>query len=238
MRDRVYQGASFAAFAPEGWVIELWLAAKGRSLEKHPAVAALVAAGKLTTAADEELAKVLDGRVDVGPAFEHEADTRRSDWDGVKVLFREGYARAFFEEEGRSRLVGLSGRLAEATGAEMGALYGRCAHLRVHDVGAWFYGRDPQTAAASILYQMGFFAESSLVNKAALAAIAPSEPELGRLLAVAATQSSNALVGALAAEGGTAKTTHGVSVTFPFAGATRAITATRELAEKLGIGVR
>lgn len=238
MRDRIYQGASPGPFATEGWVAEIWLASrKGGTLKDHAALTAMLANGKLTAAADDELAQVSDGAAEIADGFGEEAGRRSPAWGGAIIALREGYARAFFDAEKRPRFIALADRLAAASGAELGALYGRCAHLATHDVGVWFRGADGPGAAAALLYQMGLFAEQPTLNRGAVAAIAEPGGELDSLRKAAGDVNADLLPSLLTSQGGSVGTARGVAVTFPMGGPTRAITATRELARKLKIGV-
>lgn len=238
MRDRLYKGASFGPFATEGWVVELWLAArKGGTLRDDAALTGIVAAGKLTAAADDELARVSDGSVEVVEGFSDEMGRRSPAWGGATMIFHEGYARAFLEPETRQRFLLLADRLADATGAEAGALYARCAHRTTHDIGAWYRGKDAPGAVAALVYQMGFFSEGTILDRGAVTAIRAPGGELDALRKAASEVEADLLSKMVSAQGGSVNTAHGVSLVFPLAGPTRAQTATRALARKMGVGV-
>ncbi len=237
VRERAYKGDSFGPFALEGWVVELWLASqKGAPLRQSPALTALVAGGKLTAAADEKIAAVIDGTVELADGFDAEAAKRSPGWSAATVVFKNGYARAFLEEEHRPRFLALADRLVAASGADHGALYARCAHRTTHDIGAWFHGPDLAGATAAMVYQMGFFAEEKVIDRTALAAIRVSGGELDALRKVAGEVSSSVprLVGTA---GGSVSTSAGTNLLFSLAAPVRSVAATKDVAKKMGIGL-
>lgn len=237
MRDRLYKGASFGPFATEGWVVELWLAArKGGTLRDSAALTGVIADGKLTAAGDDELARVTDGSVEIVDGFTPEMGPRSPAWGGAIMVFHEGYARVFLEPETRQRFILMADRLAEAAGADAGALYARCAHLTTHDIGAWYHGKDAPGAAAALVYQMGFFADGTILDRGAVTALRAPGGDLDALRKAAEVE-ADLVPKIVSAQGGTVTTSHGVSLVFPLAGPTRAQTATRALARKMGVGV-
>ena len=237
MRDRLYQGASFGPFATEGWVVELWLAArKGGTLRDNAALTSAIAGGKLTAAADDELAHVRDGSVEIVDGFSDEMGRRSPAWGGAVMVFHEGYARAFLDQETRGRFLGLADRLAEASGADLGALYARCAHQTTHDIGAWFHGSDAAGAATAMVYQMGFFAQATMLDRGAVGALHAPGGELDALRKAADT-AAESVARIVGAQTGSVTTGHGVSLVFPLGSPTKAQAATRAMARKMGVGV-
>lgn len=258
VRDRVHRGSTFGPFALEGFAVELWLAGQGPLLREHPAVAGILAGDRLSAAADEKLAEVRDGSLALADGFDGavRGAGRGPDWNAVTVVFSGGYARAFFQDDLRARFLGLADRLATSSGASYGALYARCAHLRAHDVGAWFYGPDLPGASAAIVYQMGLFAESRVVDRSALAERAsadggeprgsfvppgPGEPpgpfELTAITR-AAVDAGASLPAWLGAAGGATRGGKPATVIFALAGPARAGAAARDLSRRMGIGPR
>jgi serine/threonine-protein kinase len=238
MRDRLYKGASFGPFATEGWVVELWLAArKGGTMRADPALTGAIAGGKLTAAADDELSRVSDGTVEIVDGFSDDLGRRSPAWGGAVMVFHEGYARVFLEPETRQRFILLADRLADASGADAGALYARCAHLQTHDIGAWYRGKDAPGAAAAMVYQMGFFADGTIIDRGAVTALRAPGGDLDALGKAAAAVEPDLLGKMVSAQGGSVNTAHGVSLVFPLAGPTRAQTATRALARRMGVGI-
>jgi serine/threonine-protein kinase len=238
MRDRLYKGASFGPFATEGWVVELWLAnRKGQSLRELPALTAVIGGGKLTPAGDDQLSEIKDGALEITDGFSEEMGRQSPAWGGATLVFREGYARAFLEQETRQRFVILADRLADAAGAEAGALYARCGHLKTHDIGAWFRGPDAPTAMAAMVYQMGFFSEGKLLDRGAVGALRMPGGDLDALKKSAIDADTDVLSRMVTAQGGSMNTAHGVSVVFPLSAPMRAVAATRAAAKKMGVGV-
>ncbi len=238
VRSNIQEGKAFGPFALEGWVVELWLASKKTpALIESPALKALAANGKLRADDDEQLARVIDGKVELADGFDAEAAGRSPGWSAVTVRFREGYARAFFEEESRPRFVGLAERVAAAAGADHAALYARCAHLPTHDVGAWFHGPDLAGATAALVYEMGTgaFAEPRAVDRGALGALhVPGELDA---LRKAAGEVADAVPRIVGSSGGSVGTTGGATLQFSLAAPGRSVKATRALARKMGIGL-
>jgi serine/threonine-protein kinase len=235
MRDRLYQGASFGPLSTEGWVVELWLASsKGGTLKSHQALAALVDKGKLVASADETIAAVSDGSAEIVDGFSDEQAPRSPGWSGVTLRLREGYARTFFEAENRQRFVSLGDRLADAVGADAGALYARCAHLRTHDIGAWFRGADAPGAVAAMVYQIGLFSDGGAVDRGAIATLRGAGGELDGLRRAAGEVEG--ISGLVTAQGATLSTAHGVSFVFPLPAPTRAFAATKAVARKMKVG--
>lgn len=236
-RAQVHAGAPLPPLAAEGWVVTLWLASrKGTSLRDHPALAGAVEGGRLTPAADEELARVSDGTAQVIDGLTPEAAQDAAVWNAAALEMGEGYARMYLEGTSRPRFVALADRLRAATGAEIGALHGRCAHLKTHELGAWFQGPDAAGAATALVYRMGFFTESAVVNRSALGAIDP-RGGLEALSKAAAKVKVTDLAGIVAPHQGTLQKTAGVRVTFPLLAPMRATAASRSLARKMGVGV-
>ncbi len=236
VRDRIEHNANFGPFALEGFVVELWLAQKGGAdLRAHPAVTGLVANGKLAPTADDKLAGVIGGTVDVADGLDADTARRWAGWSAVTISFRDGFGRAFFEEENRPRFLGLADRLAQATGATHGALYARCAHLAYHDVGAWFRGPDMAGAAATMVYQLGAFTDAKVLDATALTALRAPGGEIESLAKLGAKMED--LVPKLVGTSG-GSVTAGPPPTFQFslAAPARAAVATRALARKMGVG--
>ncbi|MGK4005553.1 hypothetical protein WMF31_23205 [Sorangium sp. So ce1036] len=252
-RKRIYSGASMGPFELAGWVAELWLAtprpggaaqavagAAGQETVTADAagLGAFVAHGRLTEGADAELAAVTDGVVEIVPGFGDEEAKRSPSWRAIIARFSGGYARAYFDSTQRARFVALADRMADAAGAEIGALYARCAHLPYHDAGAWFRGPDPAAAAAALVYASGLFAELPAVNRAALAALGGAG-QLDALRGAGAALDAAGLGTLVGAHGGgiTRGGAGAVVITFPVGGPTRATSASRVVARKLQVGV-
>jgi hypothetical protein len=232
MRTNIYQGAPIGPYEVGGWVIELWLAKmQAPGPRESQAIRSLIADGRVAPSADETLAQVIDGTLTLDDS------ASPSGFHDVKLIFGDGYARAFFDPAGRPRFLAFADRIAEGVGADLGALYGRCAHLPVHDVGAWFRGRDAGLAATALLYGVGLSAETRIIDRAVLERIGGAS-DLGSLrdAAMGAKLNPNALRELTAEAGGAITATPGaVTLSFPLGGPLRALRASRAVAGKLGV---
>jgi serine/threonine protein kinase len=239
VRERVYSGATIGPFDTTGWVVELWLASRPGPLPGAAAskpitassMAGAIATGHLAPSLDDTLARLTEGTLALDEAA---IPATSPGWTGVTLRFGGGYARAFFEPEPRSRFLAVADRLFESSGADLGALYARCADSPVHDVGAWFRGRDPGAAATALLYGMSLFAERPQINRAALG---PAELDGLRASATAAKLDAPTLKGLIGEHGGSLAAAPGaVTLAFPLGGPVRAVRASHAVAVKLGIG--
>src|SRR5262249_45830839 len=140
----------------------------------------------------------------------------------------------FFEEETRPRFLGLADRTSSASGAELGALYARCAHRTTHDVGAWFRGADVPGAVAAMVYTMGFFADAKIIDRGAMGVIKVQGGDLDALRK-AASDVSDAIPRYVGTAGGALTSGRPATVTFPLGAPVRAVSATRDMAKKMGI---
>lgn len=237
-RKRIFAGSSIGPFDTEGWVVELWLARStaGEDIAKSPAITGIIADGKLAAGADEVLAALSDSPAEIVPAAETPDAPSSPGWSSVTVRFSGKHAGAFLDTATRSRFLTLAERAALGARAEVGALYGRCAHLRFHDLGAWFYGADPPLAGVAIAASMGLFTELAAVRKSA----APPGGELDALRKAAEKLDVPALVEITKAHGGlmsvrSSDPRGAVTVTFPLGGPTRATSASRSVARAIGL---
>jgi hypothetical protein len=237
MRSQLLTGGSFGPMATEGWVVEIWLAGQKGPMRQSAALAPIIADQKLTAAADDELARVIDGSVEIEDGLTAEEAEKAPRWSAASIVLREGYARAFLEPETRPRFTSLAERLADATGAELGAMYARCAHMATHDIGAWFRGADAAGATASMVYTMGFFAEGLAVDRGAVGSVRAPGGTLDKLEKAANEAGPDSLARLVTGQGGSVSSGKRVSYVFPLGGPTRAIAATRAVARKMGVGV-
>jgi eukaryotic-like serine/threonine-protein kinase len=243
VRERVYSGATIGPYDTSGWVVDLWLASRPGPLPGADAgtpssrpvtrdsMADTVDSGRLAPRLDDALGKLTDGTL----AFADDSiPATSSAWTGVTLRFGGAYSRAFFEPEPRTRFLALADRLFESSGADLGALYAHCAGGAVHDVGAWFRGRDPGAAATALLWGVGMFAERPQIDRAAL-----GSAEIDSLRAATATAKLDAplLKGLVAVQGGSLTAAPGaVTLAFPLGGPIRAASASRAVAARIGIG--
>ena len=227
-RKRVYAGATVGPLDVDGWVAELWLARHApTALSASPALRGLVAGDRLTPLADAELAKVAGGKVELV-----DVDNVALGKGVRAVLFRFSgrYVDGYLDPSGRARFVALADRAAEASGAEMGALYGRCSHLATHELGAWFEGTDAPSAAAALLYAIGMAADVPPVDRKRLG----PGGELDALRIAAGALDPTSLGAMVGGSGGSVTASPSVvTVTFPVGGPIRATSASREVARRL-----
>lgn len=238
-RKRVLETRSLAGLDAQVWLTELWLATSrpGDDMTRTKAVTDLVdpTTHKLTPAADPDLAAIAEAQVELDAG--ESAARAGVPWRGVHVRFKSGYVSAFFETAGREKLLRVANKLADATGAEMGAMYARCAHLRYHDVGAWFRGATPSQAASSLVYSMGFFSERRLTNHDPSAP--PTASDLVSLTAAMTKVEKGAFEAAVREVGGTYAPGAGNAptvISFPLGGPTLAARAAGSLATTAGRG--
>ncbi len=249
VRERVYSGATIGPFDTTGWVVELWLASRpgplpgaanvnsrvdaGAPASKAISAASMagaVEAGRLAPGLEDTLARLTDGT-------RPRRGRRPRDvpgWTGVTLRFGGGYpAPSSSPSRGRASS---SSPIAssESSGADLGALYARCADSPVHDVGAWFRGRDVGAAATALLFGIGLFAERPQIDRAALGA---GEIDGLRAAATAKKLDAPTLKELIGEQGGSlAATPAAVTLAFPLGGPVRAVRASRAVAVKLGLG--
>lgn len=234
-RKRVLETGTLAQLDAEVWLAELWLASSrpGDDMTRSEQFAALVAHGKLTPVADPDLAVLREAEVEILP----EEPSSGHPWRALHVRFHGGYVSAFFDTAGREKMNRVASRLADATGAQLGALYGRCAHLRHHDIGAWFRGASPALATGALMYSMAYFSERRLTNRDP--STPPTTGDLVTLLAATAKLDKAKVETAVRDSGGTFAPGLGdapTTIVFPLGGPTRAARAAGQIATDAGMG--
>jgi serine/threonine-protein kinase len=152
-RRRLYAGATAMDLEPAGWVIEIWLA---RDSNKSPILAE-------QALKDASGAKLLGRLGATQPATVQWIDTGEP--TRALLRFEGGYLRPFLKAEGRDRFIALVDDLADASDADYAALFARCAHSSVRDIGAYFRGRDAAGAATALLFAEGLFTDPRAVDK-------------------------------------------------------------------------
>jgi hypothetical protein len=224
-RRRIYAGATMGSDL-EGWVVELWLARSGgAALGEHAALARLRGA-----AADQA---GVSGRAQVSIA----ADPSVLPLQAAIVRLEGGFVRAFFDPQGRPKLIAMAERAANDVDARFAALYARCSTLTTRDAGAWYAGSDHATATSAVLYAGGAFAESPALDlatfdggEAALVTLEKRVTELPREEIQALLEDGGAIVAEHASSGTLAR----VFISFPFEGPTRVADASRAVAKRIG----
>ncbi len=177
-RKQLYGGASLPGVV-DGWVVELWLARVGREgrIADEPALQALVAHERLAPGSGHALDVVEPGeataRIIAGEG------RRQLGASTAIVQMTGGYVGVFLSPGGRASLERLAARVAGQSKADFASLYGKCAHLEHHDIGAWYGGRGLSNAVAALMVSAGSFAESAVFDSQAVAG------EMGLLPAVA-----------------------------------------------------
>lgn len=237
-RANLFAGRPFGQFGLEGWVLELWLAARtSNDLVTSPTLTALVAGDKLAATGDP----VLDGLTPSAGVFAGFAEGEQAAMKGYSAAtlrFSGPFVyQALTKGEPRDRLVVLADGVAQKSGASMAALVARCAHLKYRDVGVWFRGAEKADAVAALFYSVGAFAEAPTLDYAKATTLSTSGP-LDGLLAAAGRVDAAALNAAVTPSNGSVKvdpSTKAVSITFPLLGYTTALKASAELAAKAGV---
>lgn len=159
-RRRIHAGAAMGIDVA-GWVVELWLARpRGKTLlgEDH--------------ALDRALAKLPAAVEPAGPSEAQLTASKVAELsaDAIVVRLSGGYVGAFFQPRGREHLIGWSAEAASAAGAHLAAMSARCAHLRLHDVGAWYAGRGRANLFAALMIDAGLHAAPPAFDAGKLAA--------------------------------------------------------------------
>ncbi len=238
-RKRVLETGTLTQLDAEVWLAELWLASSkvGEDIARSKALSDLVDVErkKLKNEADPDLAAMREASVEV---IADEAAPRAGvPWRTAVVRFRGGYVSAFFDAAGREKFGRVAAKFADATSAEMSALYGRCGHLRYHDIGAWFRGATPTLAGSSLVYSVGFFSERRLTNHDSN--VPPTGSDLADLVAAMGKVEKGAFEPAVRDAGGTYAPGAGgapTTISFPLGGPTRAGRAAATLARNAGRG--
>jgi hypothetical protein len=220
-------GGQALGLSRDGWVAELWLRPRtGETIDTQ-------ALDLLALRGDD-------------PASRSEIDSLvardRTASEGVVVRLAGPVVTQAFELEGAGRLTKAADRAFENTKAQAGALYLRCAHLKVHDVGLWFRGRDLPHAASSLLFAIGAYADVAIINEPALYPHGSSPgPSLyddlnGKMLKAKTTDLEPELqrYGATVASDGAG----GVRITFPIDNGGSSMRAARVVADAAGIEAR
>jgi hypothetical protein len=231
VRKRVMGGAPFGPYDTEGWVVELWLGREDGGLTpEHPELQKLVAARGIPADLDDLLAKVT-GDLEVSELPPPPGATATTRPGGATISMFGGYAEPYLDPVNRARFLALADRLYDATGAQMGALWGRCGQLAFHDLGGWYRGADRGAAVGAMLFMSGRYNDGGAVPSSA------HDGSTNTLLALVQRARSGiddrGLVSAIAEVGGKVDPTKGTStsITFPVGGYTLATRASRNLNE-------
>jgi len=246
-RGRLRVGGSLAGFDLGGWQAVLWLARDDGSGSWASTLERQARDGSLTK--DLRAALTLPtGTAELRLERAGQGDSRLAP-SSLALHLDGNYAEAFFNPEGRDKLSDWSAGLAKAEAADLGALYATCLEPSVHDVGAWYWGRDDGHAVAALVYAAGALADPPIAELAR-----PRAPQaiLSSLVSASGELPREALGEVVAAHGGTverappppsSKADAGAGpasytiVRFPIGGPTRAGMAARALFARLAPGL-
>jgi hypothetical protein len=226
-RKRLAAGASMGVDI-EGWVVELWLARPADEGELMP--------DTTLRSAVRDGAKFVAGKTAKATLVRGEGAGPLGMQSAVLRLVGD-YVTAFFEQSRRPSLERWAGELAVDAAVDHAALYARCAHLKTHDAGAWYFGRNDTGATVSLLYGAGVFGTPPAFERSAfqdggglLQALSARVSKLDDAQLNDAMRAQGGRFEAMALDGDAGT----VSVLrFPFGGATRPLRASRSLARTM-----
>jgi serine/threonine-protein kinase len=245
-KTRVQRGATVGPTDVEGWVVQLDLlrdAAKGSSVDAPEL-------GTFVGVDEEGRGRLLwsDGThnfaepdaltwVDVETASYAPGDQRT----GVRLVAHGRYVGPYFSEQERILYVRMATAMAEALGADVGALFARCDGDDEPQMASWFLGKGPGGAAASLIYSMGVLARVPHLRPELLAETkdAPKDPAFAwmNLTGSLVDLKQDRVATLIGSDGGMiALSSHGVVLRFPFKDANRAGRASLRMARALDIG--
>jgi len=245
-RSRVAQGASIGPADSEGWVVELVLLRRGAPVD-------LTRASEL----DSFIARKPDGRTGTvnWPNAKQLSSLRRFDAEvaltalpplgaakvsGLDLVFSGPYTLPYFTEDQRAEYFRLADALADALHANAGALFARCAHGEVHQIGSWFLGTSPGEALGSLIYFMASYSDTPQLKPTVLGVLSgPPQRDhtFDAINEAAAKMDRNSTATLLGRElgmvaGGRDRATR---LTFPFRDANRATRASLVAARALSL---
>ncbi len=251
-RARVMLGATVSPTDVEGWVVEITLLRPGATtdLSFDPALSAFVdrrpgeTRGRFVWPSAKEIVQIEGPDTVVIVSDASLLDSRHPRLRGVKLTFTGRYVVPYFRDEDRILYVRLAAALAERLGATHGAAAARCAHAHSYQLGSWFLGDTPASAAATLMLFMGAFADAPQLRATLL-----TPPDAGdgldtayafdQLVAATKGLERGRISTVIGKHGGmiAGKPDASSSITFPFKDGNRAGRASRDIALELGIGV-
>lgn len=165
-RARVARGATVNIADTDGWVVDVLVMSEApqepvvleRSLAPFLGQFTLGEKSRLIWPLEPELASISaeDAVIDVRPiSFQG----TRGPVQGATVSFHGSLIDSYFREEERGRYFHLATALANALGATHAGLAARCEHERTYHLGSWFFGKTDATAAASLLFVLGYLGD-------------------------------------------------------------------------------
>ena len=239
-RARLAHGGTVGPADTEGWVVELALLKPASepgwpSLTPFLTLAEGASSGRVQWSGAPELSKIegYDTRVDVHDSTLPEQVPQ---YRQRTLTFTGAYVRPYFREREQIQLIRFAHALADSHGANLAALYARCADGSEHHMGSWFVGSSPGAAAAAVLLFMGAYAQPPLLPHDVLSSRGDRDLELefalGNVLATTQRLKKQDLVSTVGPQDGTvAGTNNFITIAFPFVESDRALVASRTLAK-------
>lgn len=165
-KARVARGATVNIADTDGWAVDLVLLTEAQKdlVNLEETLAPFLenyAPGQATRFVwplEPELAAIPteDARVTVERiAF----DSARGPVQGAALSFHGALIDSYFREEERGRFFHVATALSAAFGATHAGLAARCEHEKTYHLGSWFFGKTEATAAASLLFMLGYRGE-------------------------------------------------------------------------------
>ena len=247
VRTRVSTGGTVTPLDVDGWVVEMTLLSSSGDLSsKIPALDGFLAKSPsgsgLAVSWHEEPALLAaagspetEVQVDKSPLAGVVPETH----SGIRVTLFGQYVHQYFAEAGRLSLVRLSSALYDATGANYGAIYARCAEGQTHHMGAWFRGADWSKVSLALVAAMGLYADLPHLANVREEPLAQRRA-LSQFLDQAKRFDRSRLTMLLAEDGGMLASRPGqwAAFTFPFPDGNRATRTSLRLTRAVGLGPR
>ena len=245
-RTRVAQGANIGPADSEGWVVELVLLRAGAvvDLTNAPELGQFFTrspgsrSGTVSWPAAKQLMSVQ--RFDAEVTLSALPPLGAGKASGLDLVFSGPYVTPYFTEDQRGEYFRLADALADALHASAGALFARCAHGDVHQIGSWFLGATPGNALGSLVYFMASYSDTPLLKATVLGSLAgPPQRDhtFDAINEAASTMDRNATATLIGRELGmiSGAKDHAARLTFPFRDANRATRASQLAARALSL---
>jgi hypothetical protein len=158
---------------------------------------------------------------------------------GIRIVLSGQYVPLYFEQTSRLSFARLAAALYEATFANYGALYARCAEGRTHHIGSWFRGTDWAKVSASMVASMGLYAEvPHLFGVGLTEDVFEQRRALSQFLDGARKFDRERVKMLLADDGGMLAASPGkwAAFTFPFSDGNRATRTSLRMTKAVGLG--
>ncbi len=160
-RTRIAMGGNVTPLDVDGWVVEFLFITQGQTLTPtaprvqryFPGITTSQPAPLIWPAA-EELSRLADPHSPFSVAAERTAGLVPFQGTGIRLTASGSYIAAYFDETRRPEMQRLAAALCDGLAADWGALYARCAHDDIRQVGSWFRGKDVAGALTSLVAAM------------------------------------------------------------------------------------